>query len=693
MTSTREPEYYHPSSAHGNAVALLSDEGPRRGVHIAVGCRYGVIAEPVRDELGQTYIGFDVDDEAMASLRKRGFETHRVDLTDPSDIEKVLLRALDGRPIASLSVLDALDHLPKGAALLAALRRVASPSNAPLVAAVSNVAREDMALRLLLGRWGVAEDKAFDQKPAIFYDHEQLSHLMEEAGWRQVGARDWSLVQDDRTPETGPLIDRATPIGRFLHELIGRANPHATVDRFVRIYLPDEPRRQPALKKSVESDALLLPALLSVDDLQSDDFNGLVRDLSLRTSRDFARLLDDKPLLRRLLDAYWPNLAKGALGSSADGPFLSVIIRTQGTRPITLKDALMSLAHQTSQDFEVILVVHSPSAAVAANVWDAVEEIRRLLADRIRLVTCNRTGRAAPLNDGIAQARGRYVTLLDDDDIALEHWVEMFQKLSSEAPSGSLLRAACVRQDFAAADSASAVPRALSEFKPDYPLSFNMLSHLSENGTPAMCVAYPSGVFQHDGLRFDERLSTLEDWDLLMRAVMLRGIVSTPEVTSIYRWGAAANTSSTIHEPSEWVANTAIVRERLDLAPVLLPAGFASELRSLRESYFKATIQLMMIGGTMPPISDELELARIVDAMLIGHLNSLSWRLTRPLRQILRPVTRQPSSEWTIEHTPPSLHERLLILQQIQHSWSWKITYPLRVLARVAPHLRSLMPR
>jgi hypothetical protein len=691
MTFTREPDYYHPSSAHSNAVALLSDGAPRRGVHMDIGCGYGIIAEPVRDELGRTYIGFDVDDEAMASLRRRGFETHRVDLTDSSDIEKVLLCALGGRPIASLSVLDALDHLPQGAAVLAALCRVASPSNAPLVVTVSNVAREDMALRLLLGRWGATEDKAFDQKPAIFYDHDQLSRLMEASGWRQVGARDWPLMQDG--PETGPVVDRATPIGRFLHELIGCANPHASVDRFVRIYLPDEPLRQPALKKSVETDALSPPALLSADDLQSDDFNGVLRDLSLLTSRDFARLLDDKPLLRELLEAYWPNLAKGTPGFSPDGPFLSVIIRTQGTRPITLNDALMSLVHQTSQDFEIILVVHSQGVEVAAGVWEAVEEIRRILGNRIKLVTCNRIGRAAPLNDGVAQARGQYVTLLDDDDIALAHWVETFQKLAFQAPSGSLLRAACVRQDFAAADNLSAAPQALSEFKSDYPLSFNMLSHLSENSTPAMCVAYPVGVFQQDGLRFDEGLSTVEDWDFLMRAVMLRGIVSTPEVTSIYRWGAAADTSSTMHEPSEWVANLAAVHKKLDLAPVLLPTGFASELRSLRETYFKAAIQLMMIGGTIPSISDDLELTKIVDRMLIGHLGSLSWRLTRPLRQILRWSMRQPSSEWTIEHIPLSLHERLLILQQIQHSWSWKITHPLRILARVAPRLRSLMSR
>jgi Glycosyl transferase family 2 len=417
---------------------------------------------------------------------------------------------------------------------------------------------------------------------------------------------------------------------------------------------------------------------------------------SIQKHDDLTRLLQDKPVLKELLEAYWPSLEKVAVDSGPDVPFLSVVIRTRGTRAATLHDALMSLVSQTSQDFEVILVVHSSDAAAHASVRETVGELPESLRGRISLISCGRAGRASPLNDGFAQARGRYVAALDDDDVALEHWVETFEKLASEGPPGALLRAACVRQDFAApaSGSVSAGPRSLPGFTPEYPRSFSLLSHLKSNNTPAMCVAYPIAVFRQDGLRFDERLSTVEDWDFLMRAVMLRGITTTPEVTAIYRWGAATDSSAATHASSEWVANEAAVRERLNRAPVLLPAGAASELQRLREFYLDFATELLTSGRAIPEIFDDPELAGAVQAALFGHLNSRSWRLTRPFRRTLKWVTRRrPEPDWAFDSMPPSVRERLLMLRQIQQSRSWKVTYLLRVAAKMARRLSAVLHR
>ena len=38
---------------------------------------------------------------------------------------------------------------------------------------------------------------------------------------------------------------------------------------------------------------------------------------------------------------------------------MTVLMRTQGTRPATLQEALLSLAAQTVQDFEVLLLAHN----------------------------------------------------------------------------------------------------------------------------------------------------------------------------------------------------------------------------------------------------------------------------------------------------------------------------------------------
>ena len=54
-------------------------------------------------------------------------------------------------------------------------------------------------------------------------------------GWQEVASRDWLLEQSDQKFPAGlPVLDPTIPVGRFLREMIDRANPHAIVNQFVR---------------------------------------------------------------------------------------------------------------------------------------------------------------------------------------------------------------------------------------------------------------------------------------------------------------------------------------------------------------------------------------------------------------------------------------------------------------------------
>ena len=99
-------------------------------------------------------------------------------------------------------------------------------------------------------------------------------------------------------------------------------------------------------------------------------------------------------------------------------PTVSVITPTLN-RLSFLRRALDSLARQTFEDWEAVVVVDGPSPELAAFVADHPDP-------RVRLVQREETGgTAAARNSGLEAARGRYVGLLDDDDIWLPAKLEL----------------------------------------------------------------------------------------------------------------------------------------------------------------------------------------------------------------------------------------------------------------------------
>jgi glycosyltransferase involved in cell wall biosynthesis len=113
----------------------------------------------------------------------------------------------------------------------------------------------------------------------------------------------------------------------------------------------------------------------------------------------------------------------------ADSPQFSVIVPTFN-RPKLLADALESVAHQTVPDFEC-LVVNDGESDVS-------------LPDDERFVLIDKReggGFAAALNTAIKEARGRYITFLDDDDAYTPQRLELAQRGMETSPVAVCWRA------------------------------------------------------------------------------------------------------------------------------------------------------------------------------------------------------------------------------------------------------------
>jgi glycosyltransferase involved in cell wall biosynthesis len=294
-----------------------------------------------------------------------------------------------------------------------------------------------------------------------------------------------------------------------------------------------------------------------------------------------------------------------------DRPFLTVLLRTQGRRLEPIKDALLCLAAQTDQDFEVVIIDHDSTEDGAEGVRQVVASQPGSFRGRIRIVEVKGGTRSAPLNAGIDVARGRYVSVFDDDDILFADWVEQFHAASVDG-GNRLLRAQTATQRAKPESWGQlAGQRTLSWPSAEYARSFDQVAHLLVNHSPFMSWAFPSAIFTHLGLRFDEELDVCEDWDMILRASLLVGVKDVPALTSTYRRWEGAASSYTVHSSKIWQESEKRVIDRLNASVVSLPPGSVYEIRKLLQKQDDESAKMLSLV-----------------------LGSRSWRWSVPLRVV-----------------------------------------------------------
>ena len=186
--------------------------------------------------------------------------------------------------------------------------------------------------------------------------------------------------------------------------------------------------------------------------------------------------------------------------------------------------ALASLCRQTVDDIEVVVVDDGSTDSTSRTVQLAARRDGRVRLVRLR----QNRGQAAALNVGAEQARGRYLAILDADDVAtparLAHQLASLEKDRGLVLVGGAVEPFCDRYRAAgkvwryASDDASI--RVMSLFR-------------SEFISGAMTFDREQLVKHH--LRFDERRRLGADWAMSIEAMRVGRVANVDRVIMRYR--------------------------------------------------------------------------------------------------------------------------------------------------------------
>jgi hypothetical protein len=552
--------------------------------------------------LGLDYLGVPTDPVTAARQATTDDASVPGEPVGDASLSATLAHALRGRRVAAISIGDTLNRVHDLGAYLAGLRALCHQlGDAPVLVVSPNVTHIDVAAKLVIGRWDVTASGTLCADYVRHFSGASLRSTMTAHGFVELDTEDRTRAHSDQHfPSDAAVLDPATPVGALLGRLREMAGGDAHVDRLVRAYA------------SASTGA---PGPVPGSTADRLDTQGAVAQ-----------------------------------------PFLSVLLRTQGRRTATLQESLLCLAAQTCDDFEVLTLLHDGDTRALDSVRALIDEFHESFASRVRVVQVMGGGRCRPLNEGATLARGEYIAMLDDDDLVLANWVETFRDEARRSP-GRVVRTAVATQRIEARpgrwggeDGYEVIDRPRLVFS----LDFDHIDHLLDNRTPNNGYAFPRSLVTDLGLRWDESLPVLEDWDHLLWCASICGVSGVPQITALLRSWEVGEDSKSQHSQALWETTRQRVIEMHGAVPLLLDRGAFPQLR-----------------------------ARLIDGDVASE------HAARLERDAQRTAGELAAARARLELAERALASATHELEELRRSTSWRITAGLRLAARAARRLRT----
>ena len=201
---------------------------------------------------------------------------------------------------------------------------------------------------------------------------------------------------------------------------------------------------------------------------------------------------------------------------------------------VYLPYAIDSVLAQAYAEWEIVIVDDGSTDHTGA----VVDSYRPKLGDRLQYLHQPNRGVSAARNTGIRAARGKFIALLDADDVWLPHRLERGVEAMDADPAAGLVHARVAR-----IDTRGLVTGQL-KVQPKY-LSGRIASHIYTRHAHLICttVIFRKSCLETAGW-FDEAMQTTEDRDLWFRIALRYKIAYIDEVLAYYRISPTSTTAN-----------------------------------------------------------------------------------------------------------------------------------------------------
>ena len=289
-----------------------------------------------------------------------------------------------------------------------------------------------------------------------------------------------------------------------------------------------------------------------------------------------------------------------------DRPTVSVIIPCYNLGEY-LDEAVQSVLNQSFQDFEVIIIDDGSTDPATRHLFASYQR------PKARILRTENQGLAKTRNLGIKEARGRYISCLDADDLLEADFLRRTVEVLESDPS--LTFVSCWLKGF-------------GETHFDWnPVTCEFPHLLAEDTVCTPALMRREALLQVGGFDAHMPVPGYEDWDLAISLVErgLRGTI-IPEYLFKYRIRRSSMSVSCTEPGNHGLLMRYIAQKHAE--------SYRAFLSGVLETIEKRIIELMPPMAMPQDINHERRI-EFLERNIRSILDSRSWKLTRPLRQLL----------------------------------------------------------